>query len=281
MGSLKITGLYIYPVKSMHGITLKQAQLTPKGLLNDRLWMVVRANGRFVTQRDIPRLSMVNTELGEKGLVLSMQGHGSTRVPFDLYNGEQMETRVWRDNCQVIDQGEDISDWLTQALECKDPLRLVRMKPEYTRPQSHAALMGEETTTDFADAAPFLVANEASLERLNSVLESNSLRPVPMNRFRPNIVIRGLEPFAEHKLASLSTQGYQLKLCYPCKRCIVTTIDQDTGKKHPHNQPYKTLQSINPMPGNKKGPAFAENAILNRGNQQTIAVGDRIDAIFK
>lgn len=278
---LNITGLYIYPVKSMKGIAIEQAQLTSWGLLHDRHWMVVRSNGRFVTQREIPKMSLVHTRLDEHGIVLSMQGHGSTSVPFELFDGQPIETRVWDDKCKSIDQGDIVSNWLTQALQSRDPLRLVRMKPEYTRPLKKAVFLGEKTTTEFADAAPYLVANEASLEALNSVLDSNSLNSVPMNRFRPNIVVQGLKPFAEHQVAKLSAENYGLKLCFPCKRCIVTTIDQHTAKKDPQKQPFKTLQTINPMPDDKKTPVFAEYAILTRGDQQMISVGDQLETTFK
>jgi len=279
MSQLKITGLNIYPVKSMKGIALDQARLTATGLRHDRLWMVVRANGRFVTQRDIPQLALVHTSLNEDGVTLSMGGHGSIAVPFYLFDGGSIETEVWGDVCETVDQGEDISRWLTRALGSEDPLRLVRMNPGFTRPQNHAEILGEETTTDFADAAPFLVANEASLDSLNSVLESNALQSVPMNRFRPNIVVQGLEPFAEHELAGLAAERYQLKLRAPCERCVVTTIDQDTAEKDPQRQPFKTLATINPMPGKDKAPAFAQYATLAGGAGQWIELGDRIEAV--
>jgi uncharacterized protein YcbX len=279
MSILKITGLFIYPIKSMRGIAVKKAQLTSKGLLYDRHWMVVNETGRFMTQRDIPRLALMDTELAEQGVELTMQGHGSITVPYDLFSGKPIETRVWRVRCQAIDQGEYISDWLTQALDCKEPLRLVRMDPEFVRPQNKPEIMGKETTTDFADAAPFMVANEASLDKLNSVLESNSLQAVPMNRFRPNIVVQGLEPFAEHKLTGLSAQNYQFRLRAPCERCIVTTIDQETAEKDPRGQPFKTLQTINPIPAKVKAPAFGQYATLTRGEVRNIVVGDRIEPV--
>ena len=278
---LKITGLYIYPVKSMKGIAIEEAQLTPTGLRHDRHWMVVRPNGRFVTQRDIPKMSLVHTRLDENGMVLSMSGHGSISVPFELFDGKPVATRVWDDACESIDQGDDVSAWLTQALPGREPLRLVRMNPECTRPLKKVAFLGEKTTTEFADAAPYLVANEASLEALNSVLKSSSLNSVPMNRFRPNIVVQGLESFTEHQVAELSAENYQLKLCFPCKRCIVITINQDTAEKNTHKQPFKTLQTLNPIPDDKKAPAFGENATLTLGNQQLISVGDHLEATFK
>jgi len=279
MQTAEISGLTIYPVKSMQGIELESAELTPQGLENDRRFMVVRANGRFVTQRDMSRLALVQTSLDEDGIVLSMDGHGSVTVPFMAVNGERIDTKVWGDECETVDQGEDISSWLTQALESSDTLGLVRMAPGFVRPQGQPENLGEKTSTHFADAAPFLVANESSLEVLNQELAKRGHSPVPMNRFRPNIVVRGLAPFAEHELAELSSENYRLGLCHPCERCVVTTIDQATGIKNPDRQPFKTLGEINPMPGTKRAPAFAQNSILIEGDGQIIALADSIQPI--
>ena len=276
MQTAEISGLTIYPVKSMQGIALESAELTPHGLANDRRYMVVRANGRFVTQRDMSRLALVQTSLDEDGIVLAMDGHGSVTVPFMAADGERIQTKVWGDVCETIDQGEDISRWLSSALESSDALRLVRMARGFVRPQSNPEKLGALTTTYFADAAPFLVATESSLEVLNQELAKRGHSPVPMNRFRPNIVVRGLAPFAEHEIEELSSENYRLGLCHPCERCVVTTIDQTTGIKNPDRQPFRTLGEINPMPGTKRAPAFAQNAILKEGEGQTMALGDRL-----
>ena len=276
MQTAEISGLTIYPVKSMQGIELESAELTPHGLENDRRFMVVRANGRFVTQRDLTRLALVNTGLNEDGILLSMDGHGSVIVPFMADDGERIKTKVWGDECETMDQGAGISRWLTSVLESSGTLKLVRMAPGFVRPQSQPENLGTKTTTHFADAAPLLVANESSLEVLNRELETRGHIPVPMNRFRPNIVVRGLAPFAEHEIAELSSENYCLGLCYPCERCVVTTIDQATGIKNPERQPFTTLGDINPMPSTKRAPAFAQNAILVKGEGQTIALGDRL-----
>jgi uncharacterized protein YcbX len=276
MQTAEISGLTIYPVKSMQGIELESAELTPQGLENDRRFMVVRANSRFVTQRDMSRLALVQTSLDEDGIVLSMDGHGSVTVPFMAVGGERIDTKVWGDECETVDQGENISRWLISALESRNTLRLVRMAAGFVRPQGQPENLGEKTSTHFADAAPFLVANESSLEVLNQALEKRGHSPVPMNRFRPNIVVRGLAPFVEHEITELSSENYRLGLCHPCERCVVTTIDQATGIKSADRQPFRTLGEINPMPGTERSPAFAQNAILKEGEGRTVALGDRL-----
>ena len=274
MQHVEITGLTIYPVKSMHGIALESAILTRQGLEHDRRFMVVRSDGRFVTQRELHRLALIHTRLDKTGIELSTEGSDPVTIPISDTGGEPVQTKVWGDECETLDQGDEISRWLTSALQSSDKLRLVRMAPGYVRPQGQPENLGQETSTFFADAAPFLVANEASLEALNQELELRGHDPVPMNRFRPNIVVRGLEPFAEHRVAEISSADLRLKFCHPCQRCVVTTIDQDTAFKHPDWQPYKTLRDINPMPGNDRAPAFAQNAILLGGENMAISVGN-------
>ncbi|MBT8054749.1 MAG: MOSC domain-containing protein [Xanthomonadales bacterium] len=276
--SVEITGLYIYPVKSLKGIALEKATLTPQGFLNDRRWMVVRSSGRFVTQRDLSRLALIHTGLSDSGVTLTLDGHGAVTVPFDSTGGEPVQTRVWGDACETVDEGGEVSRWLTAATECSEKLRLVHMQPGFVRPQGKPRELGEQTSTFFADAAPFLVAGEASLNELNRELAARGHPPVPMDRFRPNVVVRGLQPFAEHGLAGLENSAYGLKFCHPCERCVVTTINQDTAAKDPARQPFITLTQINPVPGKKPAPAFGQNAILGRGDGEMATLGDRLSA---
>ena len=189
---IEVTGLTVYPVKSMRGIHVEQCALTPLGLRHDRRFMVVRGNGQFVTQRDLPLLALIQTQLADDGVVLSRPGHGRIHVPFGGREGRRFRTRVWKDECETMDQGESVSRWLTDALESADSLHLVSMMPGFTRPQGKAELLGADNPTLFADAAPFLLTNEASLARLNDALREAGGTPVPMDRFRPNIVVRGL-----------------------------------------------------------------------------------------
>jgi uncharacterized protein YcbX len=277
--TIEITSLNIYPVKSLKGITLEKAMLTPEGLLNDRRWMIVRSNGKFMTQRDLPRLALVHTSLDDLGVTLELPGCGKASVPFISTGGDPVQTKVWGVPCETRDEGEEISRWLSDALQSSAALKLVRMAPGYVRPQGKPEQLGENTHTLFADAAPFLVANDNSLDALNRELASRGHEQVPMNRFRPNIVVRGMEPFVEHRLGSLFSHTYRLKLCHPCERCVVTTINQRTAEKDPGWQPFNTLKEINPVPGKKKpAPAFGQNAILESGDRAIISVGDHLEA---
>jgi len=274
---IEITGLRIYPVKSLKGIAVERARLTPEGLQGDRRWMVVRSNGRFVTQRDLPRLALIHTALDENGVTLSLQAFGQCFLPFASSGGQPVQTKVWGDPCEAEDEGDEVSRWLTAAAESSETLRLVRMATGFVRPQGIPDQLGENTHTFFADSAPFLVANEASLDALNEELKSRDQARVPMDRFRPNIIVRGLEPFSEHQIAGFRTDNYGLKFCHACERCVVTTINQDTAERDPGKQPFNTLKEINPVPGKQKpAPAFGQNAILEHGDRADISVGDRL-----
>jgi hypothetical protein len=273
MEQAQVTGLFVYPVKSMKGIALDEATLTPKGLEHDRRWMVVRPHGRFVTQRDEPRLALIHTGLDARGLTLSRAGHGSVFVPFEFTGGPRLQTRVWNDDCSVEDEGDEIARWLNDAIGDSQGLRLVRMAAGFQRSLTAADRYGEGTTTEFADSAPYLVASESSLERLNTELKTQGHPPVPMNRFRPNFVLRGLPPFAEHRAARLEGDGWSIALVDHCERCLVTTVDQETGERDPAREPYLTLRRVNPSPGEKAAPAFAQNAKLGSGAGARVAVG--------
>lgn len=280
MDRLQITGLYVYPVKSMRGIAVDQAILTAKGLLHDRIWMVVRPDGRFVTQRGLPRLALVDTRLDDRGVTLSVDGHDSIAIPFDSDGGSAVTTQVWGDACEAVDEGPEVSRWLTRVLDSPETLRIVRMAAGFRRPQNTPERFGAATTTHFADSAPFLVANEASLAELNRELLADGHEAVPMNRFRPNIVVRGLEPFAEHRARELGSEEWRLCLVDACERCLVTTIDQQTALRNPDREPYLTLRRINPTPGPKPAPAFAQNATLGSGEGRRIALGSPLTATW-
>lgn len=272
-----VTHLFVYPVKSLKGIELQEASLTSKGIKHDRRWMVTGKDGRFKTQRELSRLALVQTALTDEGVHLEMHGQGTVTIPFDAAHGREVSSKVWKDPCETLDHGDEIARWLTQAVGNGTELRLVSMKPEFTRTLSKSVFLGEETTAHFADAAPFLIANKSSLDALNVELARRNLDQVPINRFRPNIVLSGLDAFAEHGVESLSGTECSFSLRYPCERCVVTTIDQASAVRDPAMQPFRTLAEINPMPNKPRAPAFGENAVLESGDGHQIKIGDRLE----
>lgn len=281
---IEVTGLFIYPVKGLRGIALEQAELTPQGLAYDRHWMIVMPNGRMVTQRQKPQLATLRTELTGHSLIISVAEQQllpsslqpSLTVPLQNSGLESTPVTVWRDQFTALDEGAGASDWLTTVLDSNYPLRLVRMADNITRPQSKPDLLGAQTSTRFADAAPFLVTNEDSLADLNRNLEMSQLGGVPMERFRPNITIKGLAPYGEYCRDSLvETSGrYSIGLCYPSERCVVINTDQHTGAVDKEGQqPLNTLKQMNTAPG-YNGAFFGQNAMLQQGARQVIRIGD-------
>lgn len=275
MSTITVSELVIYPVKSLRGISLKSALLTTQGLQHDRRWMVVRDNGRFVTQRDLATLALIETRLVADGVVLSREGYGSVLLAFDRPAGTSITSKVWGDTVETSDEGDEISAWLTAATESRQTLRIVRMAAGFSRQHKDADRFGKDNATQFADASPYLLANQQSLDALNAELQSRGHAELPMNRFRANIVVTGLPAFSERNVDSLGNAQYAFGLRDACERCVVPTIDQETAIKDPQHEPFKTLTDINPMPG-KRAPAFAENSVLQRGDGQLIRVGDEL-----
>ena len=273
---VEITSLTIYPLKSARGISVDRATVTAQGLEFDRQWMAVQANGKFATQRQISKMALLETALTDQGLQLSIGGQDSITLSYDLPQGERIVTEVWGDRVETIDEGESVSRWLTAALEVDEPVRLVRMAPEYQRPQSSPELLGKDTFVYFADAAPLLIADEASLTALNNRLESQGEQPVPMDRFRPNIVTRGLAAFEEHRVSSFTNDDCHFGSCFACERCVIVTTDQDTAARHPLAEPLRTLKALNTSPDKK--PAFGQNCTWEKPVPGTVAVGDTLTA---
>ncbi|MBX2807651.1 MAG: MOSC N-terminal beta barrel domain-containing protein [Cellvibrionaceae bacterium] len=274
----RITQLTVFPVKSLAGISLDSAILTYNGLQWDRHWMIINEAGRFISQRQYPKMVLIKTKITDTQLILCADAMDDLVIPL-TFSGKAkqvIKATVWKDQCSVVDEGQQASGWLNRVLKCKTPVRLVRMAENKKRPQSKPELLGADTYTLFADAAPYLICNQLSLHTLNQQLRKHHQAPVSMLRFRPNIVIDGPAAFAEHQLHTLRHSRYQLQHCYPCQRCIIPTIDTHSGIAHPQQQPFKLLATLNTMPDNPKAPAFGENAILLDGNQQTIAIGDKL-----
>ncbi|MEZ4673604.1 MAG: MOSC N-terminal beta barrel domain-containing protein [Caldilineaceae bacterium] len=222
MHLITVAGLYIYPIKSCRGHAVERAVVTARGLQDDRLLMITDMDGYFLTQREYPRMALISPTLGEELLTLRAPG----MTPLDLSirtTGPTGQTVIWRDNCQAIDQGEAVAAWLSTYLDAN--VRLVRMSDDFQRPvDPHYALRSTDQTS-FADGYPVLLTSEESLADLNERLAV----PLPMNRFRPNIVVRGSDPFAEDQWHQIGIGAVTFDLVKPCARCKITTIDQEAG----------------------------------------------------
>jgi hypothetical protein len=264
---IALAELHLYPVKSCRGIALEQARLTEAGLEHDREWMIVTPDGRFTTQRERPRLALVETRLTSDALVLSAAGHGSVAVPFD-HAGTPLEVTVWRDRCRAHDQGENAARWLSEFAGCE--LRLVRFDPSDRRPSDAAWTGGVEALARFSDGFALLAISLASLADLNARLAT----PLPMNRFRPNLVLDGLPPYGEDALGDLVAGGVRLRRVKPCTRCVITTTDQASGARD-GEEPLRTLKTYR-WDRALKGITFGQNLIVVEGAGSWLRVGQAI-----
>ncbi len=267
MKKVSIVQLNRYPVKSLVGISLPSARLDEKGITFDRNWLVTLPSGKFLTQREIPRMALVKTALTEKGdLTLSAEGRSDIIVTHAVHeaHAEYKRVTVWKDEVYAIDEGDSVAEWLSDFLGTK--CRLVKMQNGFKRPIiDHGKEF--EGSVRFQDQYPLLVISLASLVALNEKLETH----VPMNRFRPNIVIDGCEAFEEDKFKTLSTPSVTLTSAKPCARCVITTTDQRTAERGV--EPLKTLASFR---SSENGVLFGQNLLVTKPGR--LSVGDELTA---
>ena len=272
-----VSALNVYPVKSCRGIACDRADVTSQGLalhgVRDREWMVVDARDRFVTQREQPKLAMVETSTAEGRVALHVPHHEPVTPDHD---GDVREVVVWSAHVRGHDGGDAIANALSAYLA--QDVRLVRFddaRPRLVNPD-YAGATG--ATTLYADGYPVLVIGQASLDDLNERLDTRGFPALPMNRFRPNIVIDGVEPYDEDQVDTLSIGNVVLKLVKPCTRCEVTTTDQETGRRL--QEPLRTLSTYR-RDDRLAGVTFGMNAIVARGEGSALAVGDTVEATLR
>lgn len=269
---ISIASLHVYPVKSCRGIERSQATLTEAGLEHDREWMVVTPEGRFLTQREEPRLALVETDVDDMRLRLSSAGQGAVEVPLGL-RGEPRNVVVWRHACVAHDQGEAPARWLSDALG--QAVRLVRFDPAHRRLSDRAFTGATPGYSRFADGYAVLVLSLASLEDLNRRLPA----PLPMNRFRPNLVLDGLEAYGEDTIHELRADDLVLRLVKACTRCTITTTDQATAARDPE-EPLRTLRNYR-WDAALHGVAFGQNAIVVEGVGASVRSGQPLLAVAR
>lgn len=265
---ITLAGLHVYPVKSCRGIALAEALVTETGLEHDREWMVVTPGGRFLTQRELPRLALIGTRLEHGALWLSAPDAAPLEVPLG-HAGTPVEVVVWRDRCAARDAGEAAARWLGDVLG-RDA-RLVRFDAAHRRRSDPAWTGDARAYAQFADGYALLAISTASLDDLNSRLA----KPLPMDRFRPNLVLDGAPPYGEDTLGEFRVGGQvRLRAVKPCTRCATTTTDQDTGEVD-GVEPLETLKTYR-WNASLRGVEFGQNVIVLAGAGTTLARGMEI-----
>ena len=260
---LQISQLIIYPVKSMGGVAVGRARVTDRGFFPDRRWMLVGTDHVFMTQREWPSMALIQPELLPDALRFVSTLHPDPLIlSFQSSSGEFADVRVWDDVCRAQFVNAEADDWFATALGV--PCRMVYM-PEETERIIDPNYVPEGGLTSFADAFPFLLIGQSSLDELNGRLET----PLPMNRFRPNIVFTGGAPFLEDSLGTFCVGGVKFRVVKPCARCVVTTIDQQTAA--PGKEPLRTLAGYRAQ-GNRI--LFGQN-LAHEGIGE-LAVGDEL-----
>ena len=261
---ITLAALFTYPVKSCRGTEHRGVLLEEAGLAHDREWMFVTPGGRFLTQREEPRLALVDAVVQHGQLTLSADGAGQVCVPLG-FAGSPGEVTVWRDRVNAFDQGDEPAAWIS-ALLGRDA-RLVRIDPAARRRCDPAWTADAEAHSRFSDGYPLLVISRASLDDLNSRLPA----PVPMDRFRPNLVLDGLPPYGEDEVHEFSASGIRLRVVKPCARCSITTTDQAAGVVT-GEEPLRTLKSYR-WDTALHGVKFGQNSIVIEGAGSRLEVG--------
>lgn len=282
-----ISELFVYPIKSCAGIALREARLLATGLEYDRCWMVTDPAGAMLTQRAYPRMALIKVEIGTDHLVIRAPGMSELRTPLNaarLDAAPAVQTQVWRDAAYGLDTGAASAAWFSAFLGV--PARLLRFDPGHERivdPDYTDSVGG--ATTYFADGFPLLVIGQASLDDLNTRLTSKGAPAIPINRFRPNVVLTGLDAYEEDYVETLSVGGdagenVQLQLVKPCSRCPMPTIDQAKGAPDPDwpNEPTDTMSVYRANPQRNGAITFGNNALVASGAGQWLRVGQSVEA---
>lgn len=254
---ITIASLIYYPIKACRGFEVDSTHVSRMGLDNDRRMMVVTPDGEFLTQREYPQLALVTPKLNNGLLELCAPGYDALVIGTQS-SGTPVPVNVWKSKgVQAIDQGEEAAQWFSDWLGTD--VRLVHFADGYLRRVNEAYAIHDDDHTGFADGYPILLASEEGLADLNSRLET----PVPMNRFRPNIVVKGCDiPFAEDTWNRIKAGDVELAVVKPCARCVVTTIDKETLETS--KEPLKTIGKYRK---HKLGAIFGQNVIpISEGN---------------
>jgi hypothetical protein len=260
---LSLSEIFIYPIKSLGGISVDSAIVEERGLKYDRRFLLVDENKTFMTQRDFPQMALLKTSFAKNGFdVLNTKDNSSTFIPFETNSTEKINVQIWDDFCNSVQVSKILDAWFSEALNKK--CSLVYM-PNDERRIVEKKYVDEDHIVSFADAYPFLIIGQASLDDLNSRLETR----LPMNRFRPNFVFTGGKSYEEDNWKNFKIGDIKFEAVKPCARCVITTTNQETAERS--NEPLKTLSEYRK---NNNKVMFGMNVVCK--STGTIFVGDKI-----
>jgi uncharacterized protein YcbX len=274
-----LTQLLLYPIKSCAGLAVGAATLLESGLaaegVHDREWMLVTEEGQFLTQREFPRMALVRPRPDGGILRVSAPGLDELLLPLAADEGAApRQVRIWDDVVEASDCGDAAASWFGQAIGAH--CRLVRFRRDVVRPTSVKWTGGVPSRTRFADGYPLLLIGQASLDDLNARLRAAGREALPMDRFRPNLVVDGLDAFEEDYVAALQTEGIEIRPVKPCARCPIPSIDQATGIPGP--DPLDILQTYRANPRLEGGITMGMNCIVTLGAGSELHVGQALHA---
>jgi uncharacterized protein YcbX len=264
---LFIQNLYLYPIKSLGGIVVQEALVEERGFRYDRRWMLVDPSGEFLTQRQHPKLALLQVALGKSELTVFSKVDSFRKITFDLEmnSGKEMQVKVWGDEVAALQVAPAVSAWFSDFLGMD--VELVVM-PESSHRKLDPRYAVQEESVSFADGMPYVIIGQASLDELNGRLAD----PVGMDRFRPNLVFSGGDAYAEDQFKQLQIGEVEFQVVKPCARCVMITVDQEKGTKG--KEPLATLATYRSQ-GAKV--YFGQNAVsLTQG---IVRVGDPIQQL--
>jgi uncharacterized protein YcbX len=273
---MHLSALYLYPVKSLRGVAVEAGEVDALGLAGDRRFLVVDENNRFLTQRALGKMARIATALDARNLTLSADGAGAVSVARASDAGAVLRAvTIWKsEGLLAEDCGDETAEWLSAFLGVKT--RLVRIGEKFFRPILKSAAGPREGVT-FADSVPFLIASEASLRDLNDRLAAQGEDPVPMNRFRPNLVVTGCDAYAEDEWPRFKIGAIAFRAAGPCTRCIMTTTDQFTGERM-GKEPLRTLATYRRNLEDPTDVNFAQN-VIHETKTGVLRIGDPVELL--
>jgi len=268
MSEIKIQSIHIYPIKSMKGIDLSSSQVERRGLKYDRRWMLVDEGGKFISQREYHQLALLKTSISEETMTIKNLTSSQTSLSFSLNepNSEPIEVSIWDDKCLAKPLDQEVNEWFSRFMG--KSVRLVYMHDTSERKADPRYATSTDDIVSFADGYPILIISQASLDQLSEKAGEH----IPAERFRANLIIDGVVAHAEDDLKNIEINGVELAGVKPCARCVMITIDQNTGEKG--KEPLQTLNTYR-----KEGHKilFGYNFIPTRlGN---IEVGDALSEV--